>query len=107
MNSDPLKKPPEPSPICGWLSIAILFGAFLFGIASTMSMADRHPGAAAFGAIAGIGYGFIASIPSCIFATVGLLRGEKPLWIAIVGLVLSFVPAVIGAMILAGLSSHK
>jgi hypothetical protein len=50
--------------------------------------------------LAGVGFGLLACIPGLIFAVIGILRGEKPLWPAVVGFVLSILPGGLGLRML-------
>ena len=73
--------------------------AVLIGVGMTMSIASRTEEMASFGAIAGIGFGFVASILSFVLAVIGMFRREKPGGPTFFGFVLSAVPAAIGIWI--------
>jgi hypothetical protein len=81
------------------MSLIALAGAVLIGVGMTMSIASRTEEMASFGAIAGIGFGFIASILSFVLALIGMFRREKPGGPAFFGFMLSAVPAAIGIWI--------
>jgi hypothetical protein len=84
----------------GTASLVALGLALSVGVLSTAALASHTEEMASFGAIAGIGFGLLASIPSFLFAVIGLLRGEKPLWPAVIGFMLSIAPAGLGLVIL-------
>src|SRR5262245_53307359 len=89
------------APILGGLSILAFFGALAFGYFSPMS---PYPGAeVAMGdlvrSITRFCYGSIAVV---IIAVLGLVRHERPRWLAIVGLCLGALPAIGGVYIAMG-----
>ena len=95
-------RPISRRPIFGTLSLVALCGAVFVGIFTTRSLA-ANGGAAAFGAIAGIGFGFIASVISPILGGVSIARKEKPEWPALLGFGLGIFPAAVGVWLLWGL----
>ena len=85
--------------VFGTMSLLALAGAVLIGIGMTVSVASRTSEMASVGAIAEIGFGFIASIVSFVLSLIGMLRREKPGTPAFLGFLLSAIPAAIGIWI--------
>lgn len=87
--------------VLGTLSLFAFCVGVLVGIASTMEFASGAEEMASLGAaIAGIGFTLLACVPSLVFATIGILRKESPLWPAVLGFVLSVIPGGIGLYML-------
>jgi hypothetical protein len=87
--------------VMGTLSLFALGAGVLVGVTSTIGFAsESEEMASLFGVIAGIGIGLLACIPSLIFAVIGILRKEKPMWPSILGFVLSALPGGLGLWML-------
>jgi len=94
----------QPEAIFGGLSLLALFVGVLVGVASTIGMVSGAEEMASLGAaIAGIGLGLMACIPSLVFAVIGIWRKEKPSWPALLGFILSVFPGGLGLYMLAKL----
>lgn len=86
--------------------IAFCVGIFV-GIATAMAMISGTEGMASLGAgLAGIVVILLASIPSFVFAVIGLIREERPPWPALLGFFLSVIPGGLGLITLALLLKH-
>jgi hypothetical protein len=87
--------------VFGTLSLFSLCAGVIVGIALTIGLVSGAEEMASLGAaLGGIGFGLIACVPSLIFAGIGILRKEKPLWPAVLGFILSVFPGGLGLRIL-------
>jgi hypothetical protein len=87
--------------IFGTLSLFSLCVGVLVGIASTMGLVSGAEEMASLGAaLAGIGLGLVACVPSLVFAAIGIIRKERPLWPAVLGFILSVLPGGLGLSML-------
>jgi hypothetical protein len=87
--------------IFGPLSLFAFFAGLLVGVTSTMEMVSGAEEMASLGAaLGGIGLGLLACVPSLVFAAIGIIRREKPLWPAVLGFILSVLPGGLGLSIL-------
>jgi hypothetical protein len=86
----------------GTLSLFAFFVGILVGVSSAAEMVSGSEEMASLGAaLAGIGFLLLACVPSLVFAVIGLLRKEKPLWPSVTGFVLSIFPGGLGLRMLA------
>ena len=91
---------PERGPTCGCLSLVALLVAFACGLILYSSLTSGGGFEAFGGGVAAIAIGLMASIPSFILAGLSVARRESPRWPGVLGLILSLLPAGIGAWIL-------
>jgi hypothetical protein len=97
MNIEPAIK--QQKAVFGMLSL-IAFGVGIFAGAAEMIFGAEMSG------LKGITFILLASAPSLLFAVIGLLRKEKPLWPAILGFLLSIIPGGLGLLELVGFYAH-
>jgi hypothetical protein len=99
MNSEPSIK--NRASLFGPLSLVALFIGVLVGIGVAKNIVSGAEEMASMGAgFAGVAVILMACIPSLVLASIGLIRNEKPLWPAALGLILSVLPGGIGLIML-------
>jgi hypothetical protein len=82
--------------VFGTLSLFALGIGIIVGVASTMEIAAGAEEMASLGALAGLGIGLMACVPGLLLGIIGVLRNEKPLWPAALGVILSALPGGFG-----------